>query len=47
MQRHPVQAPARVGLEIVHDSLRLSLAFNYDVNMVGAHLGSQQTPATL
>ena len=47
VQPPAIQTPAGEGLEVVHDSLRASLRFHYDVNMVGAHVRSQQVPVAL
>ena len=47
IQPHPVQAAARVGLKVIHDSLGASVRFHHDVNVISAHMGSKQAPVAL
>jgi len=42
-----VQAPACIGLDIVHNSLGTRLRCNDHVNVIGAHVGGQQRPMLL
>ena len=47
IQAHPSQAAARVNLEIMHDSLWLSLGFHHRVHGMASHVGREQIPAAI
>jgi hypothetical protein len=47
VQLQAVQASARIGRKIVHDSLRQDVRIHHDVDMIGAPVGCQEIPAAI
>ena len=47
IQTRPIQTAAGVSLEIIHDTLRLSLRFHHCMYVIASHVGSQQCPAAM
>jgi hypothetical protein len=44
IQPKPVQAAARIGFQVVHNSLRASFRFHDYMNMIGSNVTGKQTP---
>lgn len=47
VKTHPIQKAARVGFEVSHDPFRRDLRFDPGMNVSGAHVGREQTPAPM
>jgi hypothetical protein len=47
VQGPPVQTSARIGLQIIHDSLWSNVGFHHDVHVIRSHVSRQQTPVAI
>jgi hypothetical protein len=47
IQPNVVQAAARIGFQVVHDSLGPSIPFHHYMNLITVHVGGQQPPPAI
>jgi|HubBroStandDraft_1064217.scaffolds.fasta_scaffold21474_2 hypothetical protein len=47
VQPKPVQTSARIGLQVIHDSLRSNIGIDHDMHVIAAHVGRPKIPAAI